>query len=435
MKKILIALAVIASMQIANAQVKQITDAQKALDKAVEASQNEKKATKAATWQKLAEAYLAAYDAPIANAYVGANKTELKVLMLGDNPVSTENVVIGGEQMEKEVYANKNLYFDGNGALRIIEVTKPVVDNALEKALEAYNKMLELDAKTVKEAVEGLESVAKKYENEAYNQYSFGDYSASSKSFEKVADVRAMAPLSKVDTNSIYNAGFTSHFAKEYERAEKFFNKSLEIGNYGDGGEVYAKLADVKLNLKDTVAAKALLEEGFGKFHESQSILIGLINLYLSTNENPEKLFTLLDAAKENEPNNASLYYVEGNIRAQLGQYDNAVKAYEQCAVVDPSYEFGYIGEGIMYYNRAIELQQKASEELDDAKYMALVADFEVALKNCIEPFEKAYELTKGEDIKKSVAEYLKNAYYRFMSDDDPKYKAGYEKYSAIVAQ
>ena len=100
MKKILIALAVIASMQIANAQVKQITDAQKALDKAVEASQNEKKATKAATWQKLAEAYLAAYDAPIANAYVGANKTELKVLMLGDNPVSTENVVIGGEQME-----------------------------------------------------------------------------------------------------------------------------------------------------------------------------------------------------------------------------------------------------------------------------------------------------------------------------------------------
>lgn len=434
MKRILIALAILASVQVANAQVKAVEGAKKALDNAVTASQNEKKAAKAATWQKLGDAYVAAYDAPTSNV-VGADKAQLQMLMTDEKPVSSENVVLGGQQYEKVAYDYKNLYFTPEGQLAVIEVTKPVVENALEGALEAYKKMYELDAKKAKDASAAYENISKKYSNEAYNKYTFGDYSGSSVYFEKAADVAALAPLSKVDTNSIYNAAFTAHFAKEYERAEKFFNKCIAIGNYGEGGDVYAKLADVKMNLKDTLAAKNLLEEGFSKFPQSQGILIGLINYYLTNNEDPEKLFVLLDKAKENEPNNASLYYVEGNIRAQLGQYDQAVKAYEYCAEVDPNYEFGFIGEGIMYYNRAIDLQTKASEELDDAKYMALVADFEKALKSCIEPFEKAYALTKGEDIKKSVAEYLKNAYYRFMSDDDPKYKEGYEKYSAIVAQ
>jgi len=434
MKRILIALAILASAQVANAQVAAIEKAKKDLDKAVTASQNEKKAAKAATWQKLGDAYVDAYDAPTSNL-VGGDKTALQLVMNDDKPISTENVVLGGQQFEKEVHAYKNLYFTPDGKLAIIEVTNPVIENSLEKAVAAYSKMYELDSKKAKDAAAAYNNISGKYSNEAYNQYSLGDYSAASLYFEKAAEVSELAPLSKIDTNSVYNAAFTAHFAKQYERAEKFFNKCIAIGNYGDNGDVYAKLSDVKMNLKDTLAAKNLLEEGFTKFPQSQSILIGLINYYLTNNEDPEKLFVLLDKAKANEPNNASLFYVEGNIRAQLGQYDEAMKAYNHCSEINPEYEYGFIGAGVMYYNRAIELQTKASEELDDAKYMALVADFEQSLKNCIEPFEKAYELTKAEDIKKSVAEYLKNAYYRFMSDDDPKYKAGYEKYSAIVAQ
>ena len=39
---------------------------------------------------------------------------------------------------------------------------------------------------------------------------------------------------------------------------------------------------------------------------------------------------------------------------------------------------------------------------------------------------------TKDEEIKVNVAEYLKNACYRFISEGD-EYKAKYDKYSAIV--
>ena len=58
-----------------------------------------------------------------------------------------------------------------------------------------------------------------------------------------------------------------------------------------------------------------------------------------------------------------------------------------------------------MYYDYAVELQEKAQEELDDAKYAVLVEQFESALKSCIDPFEKAFNVTKDDELKVSIAE------------------------------
>ncbi len=430
MKKILLALAVLTSVQVANAQVKSAADVKKAVEAAEAAASNEKKAIKPATWIKLGQEYVKAYEAPTGNIIPGANKTELVLMMGSDKAKSTEMVTIGGEQYEKDVYADKNLYFNGNGQLAIIEVTKPIYTDALEKATAAYQQAYKIDEKQtkVKDIADAFNAIGDKYTSEAYNKYTFGDIAAASKLFEKAADVKALAPLSKIDTSAIYNAGFTAWASKDNARAKDLFEKCYNLGYYYEGGEVFAKLADV-----DTLNTRKYLEEGFEKFPQSQSILIGLINYYLKSGESTDRLFELLDKAKENEPNNASLYYVEGNIRAQLGDTDKAVVAYEKCAEINPEYEYGYIGEGTMFYNKAIEVQTKAQEELDDTKYMALVKEFEADLKACIAPFEKAFEVTKAENVKVGVAEYLKNAYYRFR-DESPENMAAYEKYSKITA-
>ena len=126
------------------------------------------------------------------------------------------------------------------------------------------------------------------------------------------------------------------------------------------------------------------------------------------------------------------VYLQAGICQLQLKNYDEAVKAYEKCAEIQPDYEYGYIGEGLMYYNMALDVQNAAQEELDDNKYMVLVEEFEKDLKGCIDPFEKAFNMTKDESIKESIAEYLKQAYYRFR-DADPKYMEAYNKYNAIV--
>lgn len=429
MKKILLALAMFAAVQVADAQVKSAADVKKSVEAAEAATQNVKKAVKTATWLKLGQEYVKAYDAPTGNILPGSNKTELTLMMGSEKPVSSEEVTVNNEKYTKDVYADKNLYFNQNGQLVIIEVTKPVYEDALERAVKAYQKAYELDEKHAKDkdVAAAFDYIGQKYVSEAFNKYTFGDVATASKLFEKAADVEALAPLSKIDTSVIYNAGFTAMAAKDNERALKFFKRCYDLGYYYEGGEVFARLAEV-----DTLNTKKYLEEGFSKFPQSQSILIGLINYYLKNNEDPETLFGLLDKAKANEPNNASLFYVEGNIRAQLGQIDKAVVAYEECAKINPEYEYGFIGEGTMFYNRAIELQTKAQEEIDDAKYMALVKEFEESLKSCIAPFEKAFEITKDANIKAGIASYLKNAFYRFR-EESAENQTKYEKYAEIA--
>ena len=434
MKRILIALAVLLAVQVADAQTKSPEAAKKAVESAEAASKDAKKATKVATWLKLASSYMDAYNAPAGSAWLGASKQELQLIMGNDRPVSVEEVVLGTDQLIKETYSNKEFYFSPAGQLVLINVTQPVVEDALGGALEAYKKAYEVDVKQskTKDIVTGLSTIAQKYLDEGMNSYTFGDLVKASQLFEKAVEASATAPLSKVDTTALYNAGYTAWAVKDYERAKNFFEQCLAANYYYEGGEVYAKLGDVYTNLGDAKKGADVLEQGFVKFPQSQSILIGLINYYMTSGENADRLFVLIDEAKKNEPNNASLYYVEGNIYKELKNYEKAVESYMKCAEINPEYEFGFIGAGILYYERAVELSEQASNEFDDKKYNALVEQFEQALLDALEPFEKAYNVTKDNTLKVSIAEYLKNIYYRNISKG-AEYEAAYNKYNEVV--
>ena len=435
MKKVLLVLAFAAAFTAANAQVKSVAAAQTAVQKAKADVENPKKAEKFATWMKYGQTLIDAYDAPAGNGWLGAGKNEVQLVSNNEKPVSVEQVVLSGQAWEKEVYPTRNYYYNEAGQLGIIEVTKPIYEDALDNALAAYKKAGELDVKNskTKDIVSAINNISSKFNEEAYTAYTLGDLAKASTLFEKAAIAKETAPLSQLDSNSIYNAGFTAWLVGDLDRAEKFFKRSYDIAYYGDGGETFAKLADIAEKKGNAEKGKDYLEEGFQKFPQSQSILVGLINYYLSNNGSTDRLFELLDEAKKNEPNNPSLYYVEGNICNQLDKTDEAVAAYDQCAVIDPNYAYGYIGKGQMFYNLAIKYSEQAQDEMDDAKYMALVEKFENSLKACIEPFEKAFNILQDDQTKSAVAEYLKNACFRFRTTD-ASYQEKYDKYAAIVA-
>ena len=434
MKRIFLALAVLLTVQLADAQVKSPDAAKKAVEAAEAAAKDPKKAAKVATWLKVATTYMDAYNAPKGAAWIGASKQELQLVMGSDKPVSSETVVVGGDTCLKEVYADKELYFNEAGQLVMINVTKPIYTNALEKACEAYTKAYEVDVKKTKtkDIAAGLQAITNNYLDDAMASYMFANYAEASDLFGKAAAASATEPYAKVDSTALYNAGFTAWMVKDYAKAETYFQKCLDINFYYEGGEVYAKLADLYNNTDRKDAARDVLEKGFVQFPQSQSILIGLINYYLESKQSPERLFELIGEAKKNEPNNASLYYVEGNIYNELGQKDKAVESYYKCAEINPEYEFGFIGAGILYYNQALEIQDKAAAELDNAKYEALVVEFENALHSALEPFEKAFEISKDDSLKVNIAEYLKNIYYRFATKGE-KYEAGYKRFNEIV--
>ena len=435
MKKFFLAVALIASVMTAGAQVKSLSAAKSALEKAEADAANVKKAAKVATWLKLAQSYMDAYNAPMGNGWIGGQAQEL-ALVMGQKPSSEENVVVNGTQYLKQAYAAADYYFNENGQLAMIKVTKPIAQNALDKALEAYKNAFANDPKGSKteDIVKGIESIGEKLTQEAYDAYTVGDLAGASALFEKVAAAVATEPCSKVDAESVYNAGFTAFAGENYERAKSLFEKCSALNYFGEDGDVYAKLATCLEKLGDVEGSKNMLEKGFEAYPQSQAILISLINYYTNSGEDTDKLFTLIDSAKKNEPNNASLYYVEGNIYKELGKDDEAIAAYRKCAEVDPTYAHGFAAEGLLLYNKAFDIQEEAQAELDDAKYMALVEKFDAALKGCIEPFEKAFETSTDDQFKGAVAEYLKNACYRYRDSDDA-YKAKYEKYSAVLAQ
>ena len=434
MKKILIALALLVSVQVVNAQVKSVDAVKKAVETAEADSQNPKKNAKVATWLKLATVYMDAYEAPAGNVLVNSPRAQVQIMLGNEKPSSSEVVTVDGLNFKKEVYSSKNLYFDETDVLRIIEITKPVYEDALASALKAYEEAYKVDAKKSKEKdiKAGIQNISQKYFNDGMNQYSLGDYKKAAALVGKAAAASEVAPYSVVDTTALYNAGYIYWAASDFESAKTYFQKCLDNNYYYENGEAYAKLGDVYFKLGDNANGVKTLEAGFVKFPQSQSILIGLINYYLESGENTDRLFELIAEAKKNEPNNVSLYYVEGNIHKQLGNREKAIAAYKECAVVDPNYDFGYHGLGAYYYDIAVELSEKAAQELDDAKYNALVKEYEQYLLDAIEPFEKAFEVSNNDQVKLNCAEYLKQIYYRFSSVED-KYMQGYNKFNEYV--
>lgn len=432
MKRIMIALALILSVQALNAQeVRTPSEVKAAVESSKKASLDAKKAAKVATWIKLGKNYLDAYVTAQGNGSVGMSEADIELLMTGEKnaPVSQETVM--GVPMKKVAYSTADYYFQG-GRLAMIDITNPIVPNSLENAFEAFRQAYKVDDKGQKTAdiTAGLKKIHEFYSSEAFNAYRKGENNVSSEAFEKAYLVSVEAPLSSIDTASLYNAGFVAWEGGDYERARKFITLAIDNGFPGEGGDGYVKLADIAQKTGDQGASKKYLEEGFKKFPESQGILVGLINYYMTSGDSSKELFVLLDQAKANEPGNASLYYVEGNVHKKLGEFDEAVAAYDKCAEVDPTYDFGYIGKGILYYEKALEYQELASNELNDAKWNELNQKFESSLKSCIEPFEKAFEITKDASVKKSICEYLKNAFFRFRSEGE-EYQQKYDKYAA----
>lgn len=446
MKRILFAAAAILSMQVAFAQVKSPEAAKAAVEKAVAATSkaeaafaaNPKKVVKVTVYLAEAKAWMDAYNAPMGNGWVGADQNQLSLLMGSIKPVSSETVEVGGSSYRKDVYKNCNYYFNENGMLAMIEVTNPVYEDALEKALTAYAKAGKADVKgqKTKDICLGLTDISSKYVDEAYNSYTFGDLKKASRSFEKAVEAKATAPLSEVDSTALYNAGFTAWLAGDNDRALEYFLKCREVGYFYEDGEVYSKLGDILIKQGKTQEGVGYLKEGFVKFPQSQSILINLINYYLSSGEDTDELFVLLNKAKANDPKNASLWYVEGNTHAKLGHEAEAIAAYQEASKVDPKYEYGYVGMGVYFYEKMIAIAEEANA-LDYSKwreYDALIEKYYVAAEQAVEPFEKAYELSADNGLKYNVAQYLKDIYFRLRNKNEA-YTQNYEKYDAIVKE
>ena len=419
------------SLQVAFAQ-KPAAEMQKNVDKALEATKDAKKGAKPATWMKLAEAYMAAYNNPVTNITMGIDKATFQ-MMNKEKPLSVSNVTIEGQPFEKMEFSNVDVYFNPAGLLAIIDVTHPSIEgDALCEAAKAYTKAYELGEKAEKVDPK-LQEIANKYYEDAYSAYQLSNMAKASDLFKGAADVSMMAPCSAPNYDAAYNAAFTAVAAQNYDRAEEYFNLCLKNG-YTSDGNIYANLSQCALAKADTLAAKNYLATGLTQFPENESVLTSLINLYLQTNEDPEKIVELLDEAKKVMPDNPSLYYVEGNIYVGVKNYDKAVAAYDKALEIQPAYDFAYYGKGNVALKKAEDLiaERDALDVREWKKYDELNEQVTEVYKGAVEPFEKCYEVSQNAAVKASAADFLKRLCFT-LRNVDPQYQEGYDKWSKIV--
>ena len=226
MKKILLALALMASFTIARAQqqVKTVAAAKAEAEAAQTAADDPKKAAKVATWLKLGQAYMNAFYAPQRNGWIGASETELNVVMAKEKVLKTSKVTLQGTEYTKKQYNTVNYYFTPSGQLEIMEVTKPIYRDVLDRALKAYSKAYELDVKHSKDKQirEAVKTISEKYVDDAFNAYRFDRFKEASNLFEAAANASLVKPFEQLDTNSLYNAGLTAYFAAAAAKGDDF---------------------------------------------------------------------------------------------------------------------------------------------------------------------------------------------------------------------
>ncbi len=431
MKKVLLIVAALILAVSAGAQ-----NTEKLLKSINKAKEAVAKKPSTSSYMKLGDAYFSAYQQLRGDFQVGWSANEVALFGGGSNVVSEEEVVRGGIPFYLVHYPTKDLYYNANGLVEAIVVTEKLIEgNLLAEARDAYIEAIKLDTKQskYKDLFKKLITLRDAFVNDAFSFYALSDVKNAASYFENSLPCSENNAVAAVDTMIVYYAGVAFNMAGDMPRAKSFFQRCIDLG-YTENGDIPAALADILKAEGDVDGAKACLNDAFQKYPSNQAILVALINLYLSTNDDPAKVLELIHAAQANEPDNASLVYAEGNVYLNLKDNEKAIECYQKSFDMDPTYVYGIYAVGNTYFEMAIATQTEMDAlDINDIKgYEALLAQMEDYLMRSIEPFEKAFEISPSDDIKVNVALALKQIYFRFR-EKDTKYADNYKKYDEYL--
>lgn len=435
MKQILLTVAMLAAAFAAGAQNKD--QLLSTIDKAKVATENEKKAANPNTWIKYGDAFVDAYNSLFGPLWLGISKTEASFLG-GTQPVSEEQVVLNNIPFNVEHYEFRDLYYNANGVLDAVIITTSITDgDLLVDARDAYLKAAEVDAKgsKTKQIADKLGAVRNNLVNDAMSYYTLGDLDQAAYYFEESLPCSENPLVNTVDTMIVYYTAVAYDASGNADKAKKYYQKCIDLG-YDQNGDVASSLAAIYQKEGNLDMAKECLNDAFAKYPSSQSVLVSLINLYMDSNDDPQKILDLIKSAQQNEPDNATLVCAEGNVYKSLGDIDNAIKCYQKSTEIDPDYVFGVYSIGNTYFEEAVAIQKKmdALDIRDVEGYEALSKEQDKYLKMSIEPFEKVFQMSDDLELKVIAASSLKQIYFIFRAMD-PKYAEKYQEYEKFLQE
>lgn len=314
----------------------------------------------------------------------------------------------------------KTWFYRGNIYLQIhmseLPQYKNLDPNALSKAYESYQKMLELDTKKefYTEGIQNLLVISEQLYNEGVKEFQATKYNEALANFEQAAQVAQS--YGSVDTLAIFNAGLSAENAQNTDKAIQYYNKAVEL-NYKQP-LIYSSLANLYLMKKDTTMAFEIMKQGRQKYPDEFALLITETNLYLGAGET-EKAMANLQQAVKTDPLNPTIHYAVGASYDQMGNKQEAEKAYLKAIELKPDYFEANYNLGALYVNQAAEIQNEANKlKLNDPNYDVMKKQADDILSKSLPYLEKATVLDPKD---RSTLLALKEIYTRLSMYDKLK--------------
>jgi tetratricopeptide (TPR) repeat protein len=282
----------------------------------------------------------------------------------------------------------------------------------LQKAVESYNKALELDSPTGeygKQVPDQLKSLYGIAFNAGVVGYQAKDYDKALASFQLASKI------SPQDTTAILYSAYTQDAKQDYAGAKATYNQLLTLDAYKAKPApvaVYTRLLSIARQDKNEAEARKVVQQGLAAYPNNKTFLIEDLNLSMNGGD-PTQALDKISKAIAADPTNANLYAVRGSLYDQQKKTDLAQEDYKKAISLDPNSFDAQFNMGIYNFNRAATLYTKASK-MDLKTYQVQGKKVEAEGKKYFETslpyFEKALELQPND---RSTTSALQKVYYR----------------------
>jgi tetratricopeptide (TPR) repeat protein len=374
--------------------------------------QDPKKSIKVKTWISRADLMVNIYNVHNDLLHKGMDPVSVKLFFKDPKEIQTSQE--GADKIDTYIYDRVNIKFR-NGAVESWTDTKPIHPDPLSEAIKAIDEAnkLNADGKADKDITNSIKILKAALETEAVFQYDKKNYKGAHDNFVKIIDLNKQPQMKNtVDTIYYYYGGRAALEDSNYTEANRMFEEA--VANKYEDPFLYVFRKQSYFGSGDTAKGVAVIKEGFSKYPENQSILIEMINYYLTSNQADEAL-KLLAKAKASDPQNVSYSFAEATLYDKMGRFEDAERSYKACLDINPNYFDATYNLGVLYFNKAVKIYEDASKITDNALYEKAKKEGDDVLLQAVPYMQKAHEIDSKD---RPSLETLKTIFYRLKMDD-----------------